>query len=246
MTAASVAPDKPGWFANHDNGNYLRTENNQGRTEYVMMDADGPGTIVGFFKATTDPEATVRVYLDNSPTPVIAENMRYLLGGGVETEQERHFPEQRVPSTPPDEAHFLGGFGTLKPPLAGVQSLGCTMYLPIPYAKHCKVTYDRPGRCFYRINYRAYAPGTPVETFTLAGLKAAAPLIDRVGRPLLDPASLAASVPTHPAQTKTLQQGETLAETLSQGPGGGADARREAPGRVPRAGTALHDPANHV
>jgi hypothetical protein len=41
-----------------------------------------------------------------------------------------------VPAFAADEGHFLGGFGTIKPPLAGVQSLGCNLYLPIPYAKH--------------------------------------------------------------------------------------------------------------
>lgn len=51
----SVSPDKPGWFANEDQGNYLRVEENHGRKEWVMMDADGPGAIVCFFKATTDP-----------------------------------------------------------------------------------------------------------------------------------------------------------------------------------------------
>ncbi len=62
----------------------------------------------------------MRVYLDNGPTPVINENERYLLGGGIETEQEKNYFQPRVPPYPPDEAHFLGGYGTIKPPLAGV------------------------------------------------------------------------------------------------------------------------------
>ena len=125
----SVAPDKPGWFANTDFSNFLRVEQNQGRKEYVMMDSDGPGAIVCMFKATTDPTATVRIYLDGAATPVVEENFRYLLGGGTETDQERRFPEKRVPNDPPDESRFLGGFGTVKPPLATVNSLGCE---PLP------------------------------------------------------------------------------------------------------------------
>ncbi len=211
----SVSPDKPGWFANQDYSNYLRTEENHGRKECVMLDTDGPGAIVCFFKATTDPTATVRIYLDGETKPVIEENFRYLLGGGTETEQERHFPEQRVPPFVPDEQHFLGGFGTLKPPLAGVQSLGCNLYLPIPYAKHCKVTYDRPGKCFYRINYRTYAASTSVETFTLSALKSATPLIERVGQWLLNPESAKASLTqTIPAKSQWLEPGAVMSTDL--------------------------------
>jgi len=47
-----VAPDKPGWFANGDHTQYLRTEENYGRQEQVMMDADGPGAIVRFWLTT--------------------------------------------------------------------------------------------------------------------------------------------------------------------------------------------------
>ena len=211
----SVSPDKPGWFANQDYSNYLRTEDRDGRQEYVMMDTEGPGAIVCFFKATTDPTATVRIYLDGETKPVIEENLRYLLGGGTETEQERHFPEKRVPPFAPDEHHFLGGFGTIKPPLAGVQSLGCNLYLPIPYAKHCKVTYDRPGKCFYRINYRTYAVSTPVETFTLPALKSAAPLIDRVEESLLHPEPATESITkTLPAKSQFLEPGAVMSTAL--------------------------------
>ncbi len=31
----SVSADQPGWFANHDPANYVRTEDHKGRTEYV-------------------------------------------------------------------------------------------------------------------------------------------------------------------------------------------------------------------
>jgi hypothetical protein len=211
----SVSPDKPGWFANVDQGNYLRVEENQGRKEWAMMDADGPGAIVCFFKATTDPTANVRIYLDRNATPVINENLRYFLGGGAETEQEKHFREPRVPPFPADGEHFLGGFGTIKPPLAGVQSLGCDLYLPIPYARHCKVTYDKPGRCYYRINYRTYPPSTSVETFSLAGLKEAAPVIDQISHTLLNPADTAAGLDPTGAVSNSLKPGASMVATLA-------------------------------
>ena len=35
--------DKRAWFGNFDQGQFIRQEENGGRTEYVMMDAEGPG-----------------------------------------------------------------------------------------------------------------------------------------------------------------------------------------------------------
>ena len=95
-----------------------------------MIDAVGPDAIVCFFKATTDSDAGVRIYLDGSAAPTVKENLRYFLGGG-ETEQEHGFSEKRVPDYLGDESRFLGGFGTIPYPLADVQSLGCNLYLPM-------------------------------------------------------------------------------------------------------------------
>ena len=37
----TVGVDKPGWFANWDRSQFVRVEENDGRKEYVMLDADG-------------------------------------------------------------------------------------------------------------------------------------------------------------------------------------------------------------
>ncbi|UCF17734.1 MAG: hypothetical protein JSW59_09775, partial [Phycisphaerales bacterium] len=42
----SVSPNQPGWFANRDWSHFIRAERNEGRTEWVMLDAKGPGAIV--------------------------------------------------------------------------------------------------------------------------------------------------------------------------------------------------------
>src|SRR5512145_2458769 len=42
----TLAPDQPGWFANDDWSWYVRKEQRDGRTEWVMMDAEGPGCVV--------------------------------------------------------------------------------------------------------------------------------------------------------------------------------------------------------
>jgi len=132
----STTPDEAkGWFANGDRGQYLRVEEVKGRKEYVMMDADGPGAIVRIWSA--NPAGTLRIYLDGADTPVIEEDMKALLGGEV-----AGFPK----------------------PLAGTRSRGWNLYFPIPYARHCKVTSDE-GNFYYHVNYRTYAPGTPVKTF---------------------------------------------------------------------------------
>jgi len=43
---------------------------------------------------------------------------------------------------------------------------GHNLYLPIPYRKSCKVTWQGTP-FYYQIGYRRYAPGTKVETFTI-------------------------------------------------------------------------------
>ncbi len=129
------------WFANGDAGQFLRVEERAGRKEHVMMDADGPGAIVRIWSA--NPEGVLRIYLDGSDQPVLEAPMQDVLGG-------RHplFPA----------------------PLAGERSRGWNLYFPIPYAKHCKVTSDA-GKFYYHVNYRTYAAGTPVASFTVAAME---------------------------------------------------------------------------
>jgi len=124
------------WFANGDCGQYLRTETNEGRQEFVMMDTDGPGAIVRIWSA--NPAGTLRLYLDGTAKPVLEAPMDALLGGK---------------------------FPGLPRPIAGEYSRGWNLYFPIPYAKHCKVTSDKGG-FYYHVNYRTYPAGTAVESFT--------------------------------------------------------------------------------
>jgi hypothetical protein len=124
------------WFANNDCGQYLRVEDKAGHQEYVMMDAEGPGAIVRIWSA--NPAGNLRIYLDGSDRPVIDANMSELLGGKVQP---------------------------LVRPIAGEYSKGWNLYFPIPYARHCKVTSDKGG-FYYHVNYRTYAAGTAVESFS--------------------------------------------------------------------------------
>jgi hypothetical protein len=167
---AAKAPGKPGWFANGDWSYFVREEANQGRTEWVLMDAEGPGAIVRWWVTGKGYAGTIRIYLDGAEDPVIAARVDELVGGDA----------------------LVG------PPLSAERARGRNFYLPIPYAKRCKVTFDRnfrkskkrEDRLFYQINYRTYAPGTDVKSFDMAQLKAAKKKIAAIDEKLLNPASV--------------------------------------------------------
>ncbi len=166
---SEVSPDKPGWFGNNDFSQYIREESHDGRKEKVMMDADGPGCIVRFWLTTTkNRKGILRVYLDGQSEPVISFPAYDLLLGGLKLGEPLVQPH---PGYRPDD------------------NGGSTLMLPIPYAKHCKVTWEETsdGPRYYQINYRTYSPGTPVETFSPDMLVKAQRLIERTGEKLLSP-----------------------------------------------------------
>jgi hypothetical protein len=63
----SISPDRPGWFANADFNQFIREEKVEGHSEFVMMDADGPGVIVRFWLTTLARQGTMRFYFDKEP-----------------------------------------------------------------------------------------------------------------------------------------------------------------------------------
>ncbi len=134
------SPDE-NWFANRDRGFHLREEKKGDRTEYVMMDADGPGAIVRIWSA--NPMGKLRFYIDGADTPAWTVDQKLLLEGAI----------------PP-----------FRPPIGGMRSRGCNLYFPILYAKHMKVTCDKKD-FYYQINYRTYEAGTKVESFSQGGVK---------------------------------------------------------------------------
>ena len=58
------------------------------------------------------------------------------------------------------------------------------LYLPIAFAKSCKITLDQVP-FYYVINYRAYVPGTQVETFSLDDYVAAKAKVAQTDKTLL-------------------------------------------------------------
>ena len=195
---AEVAPDQPGWFANADFSQYIREEDHAGRKEKVMMDADGPGSIVRFWLTTTEnKKGTLRIYLDGNPEPTFVFPAFDLLAGDLNL------------SGPLDQAH---------PGYNPTANGGNTLMLPIPYARHCKVTWEETGEGprYYQIDYRTYTPDTAVETFTRPLLESARMLIDRVQKQLLAP-------PDSPSKRgvnfqKAIRAGRNATVTLPSGP----------------------------
>ena len=154
---ASVSPDKD-WFANGDAGQYVRTEEREGRTEGVLLDVDGLGAIVRIWSA--NPAGTLRITLDGADAPVLAEDM----------------------------ASLLGGTGKVAAPLSQQTSHGWNLYLPIPYAKHCLVTCDQPKDVYYHVGYRTYPAGTAVTSFAAGDIERASGAIEAARRAWLHPA----------------------------------------------------------
>jgi hypothetical protein len=193
---AEVASDKPGWFANKDASQYIRDEDNGGHKEHVMMDADGPGSIVRFWLTTTkNKKGTLRIYLDGDATPLFTFPAFDLMSGDLDL------------GAPLNQPH---------PGYSPTSNGGNTLMLPIPYAKHCKVSWEEAsdGPRYYQIGYRTYPAGTTVQTLTREMLSTAKPLIDQVAKKLLSPN-------VTPGRTsslnKTVAAGKSIALKLPRG-----------------------------
>ncbi|MCU0963044.1 MAG: DUF2961 domain-containing protein, partial [Pirellulaceae bacterium] len=162
----SVDPDGPGWFANMDRSFFVRVEERDGRKEYVLMDQQGPGAVVRFWATWHGPgggpfsNGTLRFYLDGNPQPAIEGPAASVLDGG---------------------ALCTGPLSEGVSPQTPYGQRGHNLYLPIPYARHCKITYEtdvlmdegaRQGEAlYYQINYRTYGAETKVESFAVEQLK---------------------------------------------------------------------------
>jgi len=186
---ASVSPYKPGWYENYDMSHFLRVEEQSGRREFVMLDAAGPGAIVRwwmtFYKAQN---GVLRIYIDNDTTPVIQGAPKDLLSG-------------TLLSVPPLAVSVQAGA-----PLGEEgRDYDHNLYVPIPFARHCKITYECDSLIlryenegvavpqgyywpdvFYNIGYRSYKENVLVESFSMQGLNEARPFLDEAGKKLLN------------------------------------------------------------
>lgn len=163
----TTTPDQPGWFANGDANQFIRRDTVDGAVEEVMLDAKGPGAITRFWitvSGTCD-RGDIRLYVDG--TRVMATNCLAFVSGGC-----------FCPAPLSDSISKETQLG----------HRGHNLYLPIPYQKSCKVAYVRPagtkGSFYYNVETRAYAAGTPVESFSMDVVKREKALIDETNRKL--------------------------------------------------------------
>ena len=168
-----------GWFANADFYNFIRDEVNNGRKEYVMLDHQGPGTIVRWWHAIGgrcwSHDVIIRVYLDRAVKPEIEMEVKDLVGGN---------------SLVGAPFSYLASDDRTNPGWRGRN-----LYLPIPFQEHCKITMDDSSSeslggwagFYYQINYRTYKPGTRVTTFKKVQLKQAADTLTEVAAQLTSP-----------------------------------------------------------
>lgn len=162
--------DKPNWFSNQDFDNYLRVEDHDGRSECVLAEDKGPGAMVQLWLTGGKgvPDDVLRIYLDDSPKPVICQTMRELVD------------QQKLVAAP---------FVAAVPPTAEKQWLARNIYLPVPYSKSFKIT--RQGKAhvgdlfYYHAQLRRYAPGTIVETFSYDALARSRQTLNDVSAKLL-------------------------------------------------------------
>ena len=163
---ASVAPDKPGWFADSDGVSWIREEMNGGKKEYVIMEHDGPGCITRmwtpffYYSFSNRIGPNIKIYLDGNTKPVIEENFIALLSGK----------------------------GSISPPFANYTARAGVCFLPIPFSKSCKITLD--SKAFYNIiNYRAYGMNTNIQTFSKDIYSKASPILGATAENLINPDS---------------------------------------------------------
>jgi len=150
----SVSQNQEGWFDNADASQFVREETIEGRKEFVLMDVEGPGAIVRFWStwhAQQFSMGTLRFYFDHSTTPQIEGRIDEIISSNTDV------------GTPLSQttAPFLENGGWFS---------GHNLYFPLPYAKHCKITYQKANESvndvlYYQINYRQYVPETLVETY---------------------------------------------------------------------------------
>lgn len=198
----SVSPDSIGWWANSDWTQFVREEKNDGRREFVLFDADGPGAVVRFwmtFSGEGASDGTLRIYIDENKIPAIEGNVLKVIDSLA--------PEPLSASVSPKTDYAQRGHN---------------LYLPIPYSKHCKITYEcdavrfednqwKPS-VYYNINYRTYKPGVRVKSFTKSDLYQSKSLMGKVSDLLLHPKFTGVKAYTN---SKTLAPSDKISVNLT-------------------------------
>ena len=198
----SVSPENDGWFANNDGFGIERTDTIDGRIEKVMFDEAGPGVITRIWITTLDKRGTWRFYFDGDDTPGLVIPAYDLM--------KLEIPEIKNGLVMAHTSYTPEGKG------------GNTSFLPIPYGKSCKVTFeDEPGinptPKYYHINFRKYPENVSVETFSYNTLEKARKKLAATNSSLLNPATIYGKRFKTISGMKTIPPNDSLVLKLPKG-----------------------------
>lgn len=149
----SKEPGTAEWFANDDGWGYIRMEYPSGREEKVIFDEQHPGVITRMWLTSFgSPETIVRFYFDGAEEPSWVVNSFNL----------KEFA-----------TYASSSLGDALAQPSATWNRGSSLYLPIPYAKSCKITIEElkdpiTVSRYYHINYRRYPDDTEIETLSPA------------------------------------------------------------------------------
>lgn len=176
----TVAPDSAGWFANDDGAGYERLDTIGGRVEKVLFEQEGPGAVTRIWMTTLDKRGTLRFYFDGANRPSLT----------IPAYDMSRFPFEAGEALSLTHTHYVD-----EPSGKG----GNTFFLPIPYARSCKITFEEPDYSvkiprYYHIGYRIYEPSTAVETFSISQARRLAAKIAEVNRCMMSPETFAGGI----------------------------------------------------
>ena len=200
--------DRKTWFANKDHSQFLRVETTPRGKEWVVMEDRSPGCVTRIWTAC-EPKLygqIIRFYLDDNPVPAIEAPFVALVSG-------KGFVGEpfAIISSDEKDAPQMEGLPPGHPPQVGMD-----FFLPVPYARSCKITFSGEP-LYYHINYRSYAAGTAVEPFSMARFAAASKELARTGKALLASGNVGAGRPVR--RGARLEPGQELALDTPVGPG---------------------------
>ncbi|HSW43955.1 MAG TPA: glycoside hydrolase family 172 protein [Phycisphaerae bacterium] len=132
------------WDANGDSGHYIRVDEQTG--EAVMAEIDGPGCIWRIWSA--NPKGKICFYLDGADKPTYEWDFNDLFD-----HNKSPFPSPLVWQRRVD--------------LKDGDNPASNCYMPIPFARGCKVTADQAHRQYYHIGYSVFPKEWKVKTFTM-------------------------------------------------------------------------------
>ncbi len=168
----SVEKGNAEWFANNDGRGFIRIDTVEKRIEKVLFDEQHPGVITRIWNTTTDTHGVLRFYFDGHTTPDWVVDAYDFTKFGIDAVGngllECHTNYEK-----------------------GVRG-GNTFFMPIPYAKACKITLEEPNPeknppRYYQINYRRYPKSSNIETFSVDVVKRASTKISETCRLLNTP-----------------------------------------------------------